>query len=202
MKTIEEPPDSPDTQPASSRRRLLEGSLFGALTLAAHLSPGSPKITEEFPSGYYDSCQWSNGHPRQCLHCRPSRSNRNSSIFSKEGTEAWISKVPGYISSEFAQEHFDGRRSRHLLPMAERTKNRCHARQCLYGSLHESHQRFSDSGQHDLRGNLCSSRVSGAATHIGGQMETLEGRRVLSHGRKPGIWDSRLWRHCSPGAPR
>jgi hypothetical protein len=40
MPTIEVQPDSPDTQPASSRRLLLEGSLLGALTLAAPAENG------------------------------------------------------------------------------------------------------------------------------------------------------------------
>jgi heme-degrading monooxygenase HmoA len=107
MKTIEERPDSPDTQPASSRRRLLEGSLFGALTLAAHsaLAQRSPRNSQ------VDITIHANGQMVTLVNvCTvdPRDQQELIDIF-KEGTEAWISKVPGYISTSL-HKSTDGRR--------------------------------------------------------------------------------------------
>jgi len=107
MKTIDERPDSPDTQPASSRRRLLEGSLFGALTLAAHsaLAQSSPRNSQ------VDITIHANGQMVTLVNvCTvdPRDQKELIEIF-KEGTEAWISKVPGYISTSL-HKSTDGRR--------------------------------------------------------------------------------------------
>ena len=107
MKTIEELPDSTDTQPASSRRRLLEGSLFGALTLAAHsaLAQRSPRNSQ------VDITIHANGQMVTLVNvCTvdPRDQQELIDIF-KEGTEAWISKVPGYISTSL-HKSTDGRR--------------------------------------------------------------------------------------------
>jgi quinol monooxygenase YgiN len=107
MKTIEERPDSTDTQPASSRRRLLEGSLFGAFTLAAHsaLAQRSPRNSQ------VDITIHANGQMVTLINvCTGDPQDQQALIdIFKEGTEAWISKVPGYISTSL-HKSTDGRR--------------------------------------------------------------------------------------------
>src|ERR1700674_1638486 len=97
MKTIEERPDSPDTQPASSRRRLLEGSLFGALTLAAHsaMAQRSPRNSATDITIYFDD--------QMVIHINvctvdPQDQQALSHMF-KEVTLPWISKRFCYVST-------------------------------------------------------------------------------------------------------
>jgi quinol monooxygenase YgiN len=106
MKTIEVQPDSPDTQPALSRRRLLEGSLLGALTLAA------PALAQRSPrNSQVDITIHANGQMVTLINvCTVDPQDQQALIdIFKEGTEAWISKVPGYISTSL-HKSTDGRR--------------------------------------------------------------------------------------------
>jgi heme-degrading monooxygenase HmoA len=147
MKTIEVQPDSPDTQPALSRRLLLEGSVFGALTLVAHsaLAQRSPRNSQ------VDITIHANGQMVSLINvCTVDPQDQQTLIdIFKEGTEAWISKVPGYISTSL-HKSTDGRRVVIYSQWAERAKHRQLARQCRHGSVYETHQRIGDSGQHDL----------------------------------------------------
>jgi quinol monooxygenase YgiN len=107
MKTIEVQSDSPGTRPALSRRRMLEGSLFGALALAAHaaLARRSPRNSQVDITIHAD-------HQMVTLInvCAVEPQNQQALIdIFKDGTEAWISKVPGYISTSL-HKSTDGRR--------------------------------------------------------------------------------------------
>jgi len=107
MKTIEVQPDSPDTQPTLSRRLLLEGSLLGALTLTAHsaLAQRSPRNSQ------VDITIRATGQMvTLIIICTVDPQDQQALIdIFKEGTEAWISKVHGYISTSLHKSN-DGRR--------------------------------------------------------------------------------------------
>jgi len=107
MKTIEVQPDRPDTQPALSRRLLLEGSLLGAFTLAAH----SALAQRSSRNSQVDITIHANGQMVTLINvCTVDPQDQQALIdIFKEGTEAWISKVPGYISTSL-HKSTDGRR--------------------------------------------------------------------------------------------
>jgi quinol monooxygenase YgiN len=107
MKTIEVQPDSPDTLPAVSRRLLLEGGLFGALTLAAHSALAQRALRNSQVDITIRAMDQMVTLINVCT-VGPQDQQALIDIF-KEGTEAWISKMPGYISTSL-HKSTDGRK--------------------------------------------------------------------------------------------
>src|ERR1700731_4882065 len=107
MKTIEVQPDSPDTRPALSGRRLLEGSPFGALTLAAH----SALAQRSSRNSQVEITIHANGQMVTLINvCTVDSQDQQALIdIFKEGTEEWTIKLPGYISTSL-HKSTDGRR--------------------------------------------------------------------------------------------
>jgi quinol monooxygenase YgiN len=106
MKIIEAQPDSPKTQPMQSRRLLLAGSVLGALTLAARSA-----VAQRSRHSQADITIRANRHIVTLISvCTIDPQDQQALIdIFEAGTEAWISKVPGYISTSL-HKSTDGRR--------------------------------------------------------------------------------------------
>ena len=108
MKTSITQSASPSMPAALPRRRLIEGGLcFAALTLAAQSAQ-----TKGSPSNHGPAITIHvSGHRATLINvCSVEPENQQALIdIFKEGTEAWISTVPGYISTSL-HKSLDGRR--------------------------------------------------------------------------------------------